>query len=109
MGAVQRRITRRYGKIGQLQYDETVRSPTEHGITVTGRPTPLKPDKGEKDGSCNFTHCQRPLLGTVQYYMDGNFTGRGRLYYCRHCAEDCIRWDNKIGDPVRCTLDEDTL
>lgn len=69
----------------------------------------IEPLKGEKDGNCNRTACQRPLRGRKQWYMDGNFTGGPRVYYCDDCARDFTRWDMRSGDPIRCTLDETTV
>lgn len=67
-----------------------------------------KPDKGHKDGSCNVTACQAPLKGTMQGYMEGNFTGGPRLYYCEtHCLA-FNDWDKRSGDPRRITWDETT-
>ena len=65
-----------------------------------------KPDKGHKDGSCNRTACQRPLSDEVQilgvrHFMDGNFTGGPRLYYCAKCSADFTAWDIRSGDPRR--------
>lgn len=60
------------------------------------------PDKGEKDGSCNRTACQRPLADEFEHqFMSGNFTGGPRLYYCSRCARDFDEWDYRSGDAVR--------
>lgn len=60
------------------------------------------PLKGKKDGACNRTACQKPLANeTDDQFMDGNFTGGPKLYYCRHCALDFDIWDRQSGDPVR--------
>lgn len=60
------------------------------------------PDKGQKDGSCNRTACQRPLKDELEHqFMDGIFTGGPRLYYCAGCAREFDRWDFRSGDRVR--------
>lgn len=61
-----------------------------------------KPDKGKENGSCNRTACQRPLAEElVHQFMDGNFTGGPRLFYCEQCAWDFDKWDHRSGDPIR--------
>ena len=69
-----------------------------------------RPKKGEKDGLCNRTACQRPLEGKRQYYMRDYGTTDGRLYYCEPCERDFSHWDriDRPGEPLRCTLDETT-
>ena len=59
-------------------------------------------DKGQKNGSCNLTACQRPLKDELQHqFIEGNFTGGPRLYYCSKCARDFEDWDYRSGDRVR--------
>lgn len=78
------------------------RSPQEAAAIGIGYNGPLLPDKGQKDGSCNRTACQMPLAAEPAHqFMDGNFTGRGRLYYCAKCAADFDDWDYRSGDRVR--------
>lgn len=65
-------------------------------------PELLKADKGKENGSCNRTACQRPLAGEIEHqFMDGNFTGGPRLFYCERCAYEFDKWDYRSGDPIR--------
>ena len=71
-------------------------------IQIEGRTSTNKPDKGKINGSCNRTACQRPLAHEpVHQFMDGNFTGGPRLYYCSDCAHEFDKWDHRSGDPIR--------
>lgn len=73
-----------------------------HVIQVRDRTSSNKPDKGMENGSCNRTACQAPLAHEPEHqFMDGNFTGGPKLFYCRKCAWDFDDWDHKSGDPVR--------
>lgn len=67
------------------------------------------PDKGKKDGSCNRSACQMPLLGKPQFWMKDYTITNGRLYYCRECEHEFSKWDrvDRPGEPLRCTPDED--
>lgn len=59
----------------------------------------MKADKGRANGSCNRTACQAPLAHEPTHqFMDGNFTGRGKLYYCAKCSRDFDHWD-RIDSP----------
>ena len=77
------------------------------GSLTFGQPrdsNPHKPDKGLMNGSCNRTACQAPLAHEpVHQFMDGNFTGRGRLFYCRACSWEFDKWDriDRPGEPMR--------
>jgi hypothetical protein len=66
--------------------------------------------KGLKNGHCNRRACQAPLDGKPQAYMGDHetFTNE-RLYYCLPCAKQFNDWDDKIGEPRRCTVDHETL
>lgn len=52
----------------------------------------LMPDKGKRDGSCNVTACQMPLLGKPQFIMRHPWCA-GELYYCKRCNDGFRRWD----------------
>jgi hypothetical protein len=72
---------------------------------------PNKPDKGLRDGSCNRTACQAPLLGEKQYTMPSYGSGStdGKFHYCQRCRDDFTAWDliDSPGKPLRCTPVED--
>ena len=59
--------------------------------------------KGEKNGLCNRTACQRPLEGEVHWYMRGDFDPKARVYYCQSCAFQFNDWDDRCGEKRRCT------
>ncbi len=63
---------------------------------------PNKPDKGDKNGSCNRTACQRPGANW--------FNHSTRRYYCQSCAfmlNDCNRRDAmELYGHELCTKDE---
>ena len=67
--------------------------------------TTLQPDKGQKDGSCNRTACQRPLKGHPQWTMRDHMTG-GKLYYCQSCAFKFNDYDDSIRVSRRCVREE---
>ena len=78
---------------------KTKKSPV---VVVSGRSSTNNPDKGHMNGSCNRTACQRPLAEEhIHQFMDGNFTGGPKLYYCEDCAFEFDKWDRQSGDPVR--------
>lgn len=58
--------------------------------------------KGEKDGLCNRTACQRPLAGHPQWYMIHHST-KAKVFYCQPCAFQFNDWDDRCGEPRRCT------
>lgn len=70
-----------------------------------------KINKGQRDGSCNRTACQRDLKGMAQYYMRGDLDKSKRVYYCGECAEMFSESDRRYqpNQPLRCTLDPETL
>lgn len=51
----------------------------------------LKPDKGQKNGSCNRTACQKPLVRNW-------FNRSTRAYYCSNCAHEL----NRANPPRMC-------
>lgn len=64
--------------------------------------SPINPDKGLANGSCDRTACQRPLCEEPEHqFMDGIFTGGPRLHYCKPCADDFDDWDRRSGDRQR--------
>lgn len=73
------------------------------------------PDKGDKDGRCNFTACQRPIGANPllseprpQYIMRPPFVHfESGVFYCEPCALDCIAFDERVGDRVRMSLFEE--
>lgn len=50
-----------------------------------------KPDKGEKNGSCNMTACQKP---GANYFNKST-----QRYYCEACAEE-INWPGGRADTM---------
>jgi hypothetical protein len=69
---------------------------------------PKMPDKGQKDGSCNVTACQLPLVDMPQWTMTDHGMGGGtdgKLYYCGSCAMKFHDADREFGEPLRCTLE----
>lgn len=62
----------------------------EAGVGYRG---PTMSDKGKRDGSCNVTACQMPLLGKAQFIMIPEFDGGEGLVYCRRCNDGFRRWD----------------
>lgn len=62
--------------------------------------------KGLKDGHCNRSGCQAPLIGRPQAYMRDHETNvdGARLYYCGRCADMFNRHDREMGLGVRCTF-----
>jgi hypothetical protein len=61
-----------------------------------GEMTENKPDKGQKDGSCNVTACQVPLKGRRQGWMVNHTVENGRYYYCASCCRKFNEWDDKL-------------
>lgn len=61
-----------------------------------GGATANKPDKGQKDGSCNVTACQAPLAGTMQGWMVDYMVQNGRLYYCERCSRRFNEYDDQL-------------
>ncbi|AXQ68798.1 hypothetical protein HOU00_gp327 [Caulobacter phage CcrPW] len=63
------------------------------------------PDKGKRDGSCNVTACQMPLIGKPQFIMREPWCA-GELYYCKRCNDGFRYWD-EIDRPgtYRCEAD----
>lgn len=64
----------------------------------------LKADKGEKNGSCNLTACQRP---GANYFNKST-----RKYYCAACARE-INWPggrkdcmDLYGTPLLCEKED---
>ncbi len=55
------------------------------------------PDKGQRDGSCNRTHCQLPLKGKSQWVIVG-----GDFHYCEKCADKFREVDRSNNRPFRC-------
>jgi len=82
-------------------------SPLDAYARGVGYSGPEMPDKGLKDGSCNVTACQLPLLGMPQWTMKSHGFGGtdGKLYYCESCAMKFHEADRQFRDPLRCTLE----
>lgn len=78
------------GKAAQNLFDAMTR----------GAHQPLKPDKGQKNGSCNRRACQEP---PAVYFNSATLA-----YYCERCArelnEAALRFD---GVEELCKLDEE--
>lgn len=74
------------------------------GVGYSG---PEMADKGLKDGSCNRTACQLPLLDMPQWTMPSHGFGGtdGKLYYCESCAMKFHEADREFRNPLRCTLE----
>ncbi len=83
-------------------------SPLDAHNRGVGYAGPKMADKGLKDGSCNRTACQLPLLGEPQWTMPsyGNGGTDGKYYYCGECAQKFSEADRDMGQPLRCTLVE---
>lgn len=64
---------------------------TAHAAETSYR-GPNMPDKGKRDGSCNVTACQMPLLGKPQFIMREPWCA-GELYYCKRCNDGFRKWD----------------
>ena len=67
-------------------------SPEAARAAETGYTGDLMPDKGKRDGSCNVTACQMPLLGKPQFIMRHPWCV-GELYYCKRCNDGFRYWD----------------
>lgn len=59
--------------------------------------TEIKPDKGQRGGSCNRRDCQAP---GAWWFNDST-----RKYYCAECAEAINRWSRIDVKRDICTLD----
>jgi len=64
-----------------------------------------KPDKGDRDGSCNRSSCQRSLKDLPRFSMRG-YNHEQRIYYCPDCAELLNEFDVGSGTHPRCTITE---
>lgn len=61
---------------------------------------PDKPDKGQRDGSCNRSACQKPLEPEIQHcWMDDPTVVGGRRYYCCQCSDKFQLVDLRNGHP----------
>ena len=67
-------------------------SPGDIVYTPPSEP-PNKPDKGQFDGSCNRTACQRSIQGLNW------FNTSTRAYYCGCCADLIDEWNVRRGEP----------
>lgn len=59
----------------------------------------LKPDKGQKDGSCNRAACQKP---GATWFNRGTYA-----YYCAHCAS-LINGHQDKGEEPLCSPPEES-
>jgi hypothetical protein len=101
------RIGMALGMLGSKYAHRPGETPTEAAARGVGYSGPVMPDKGLKDGSCNRTACQLPLLGQEQWTMPSYGRGgtNGKFYYCRECARKFHEADRDFGQPPRCTLE----
>ncbi len=78
-------------------------TPTEARDNGVGYSGPIMADKGEREGSCNRTACQVPLVGLPRWSMPNYSTG-GRLYYCQRCVDLFHESDRQFREPLRCSI-----
>lgn len=90
----------------RAQSDAATTSPLTAHEAGVGYRGPLMADKGKRDGSCNVTACQMPLLGKPQFIMRPEFSGGAEMVYCKRCNDGFRRWD-EIDRPgtYRCEAD----